>query len=115
MPKVRTDWIEVIVDAGEPTTGWQVMLDLRVPNSSGGGNTPAILKLSTGAGTLQVGLPTVNGPDFGIGTNVPKSMMNFTPRNYVFDVKRIDGGRDEDLVGTVDYRFDPPISEQGVA
>jgi hypothetical protein len=113
MPKINADWVQVILDAGEPTTGWSVEMHLRTAASA----SPAIAKFSTGAGTLLVGQATESGATHGIAVNATKAQMNFAAGTYLFDIIRTDGGRNTDLLDgdIIQWSFIDPITVQGLS
>jgi len=101
MPYVNSDWkgevIPVLDLAGAAlsTTGWSCEMHIR----SAAGVSPALLILTTAAGTLLVGQATTYGSTNGIAVNVPAASMIMTPQSFVWDIKRTDGGRDEWVIG----------------
>ena len=69
----------------------------------------ALLKLSTAAGTLVTGQATPGGSSNGIRVNVAAALMTMDPQTFVWDVKRIDGGRNEWITGG-DGTFSMPVT-----
>ncbi len=112
MPKINADWVQVILDAGESTTGWSVEMHLR----SAAGASPAVAKFSTGAGTLLVGQAVASGATHGIAVNATKAQMAFAAGTYLFDILRTDGGRNTDLLDgeIIEWGFIDPITVQGL-
>jgi len=94
MPNINADWNDLILDAGEVTTGWAIEVHLR----TAAGATPAIKKFSTALGTIIVGQTAPSGATHGIQMDAAKTDMNFAAGTYVWDIIRTDGGRNEPLL-----------------
>lgn len=94
MPKVNTDWRDLIYEDADSTTGWSVEMHLR----TAAGAEPAIAKFSTAAGTMLVGQASPAGNTNGIRMNALKASMTFAAGTYYLDLIRTDGGRNEDLL-----------------
>lgn len=111
MPFTETDWkdetIPVVDAKGKPvpTGGWACEMHIR----SRPGMGSALLKLSTAAGTLVTGQATPGGSSNGIRVNVAAALMTMDPQTFVWDVKRIDGGRNEWITGG-DGTFSMPVT-----
>ena len=110
MPKVRRDWTAVF-DVGESTSGWEVEMHLR----SQPGQT-AVAKFSTADDTMLVGQAVDSGSTYGLAVNAAAADMDFAAGVYFADILRIDGGLNADVLAgaTIRFRFDEPITEQGV-
>ena len=115
MPHVFSDWkdeaIPLVDTAGAamPTTGWELEMHVRKKV----GASPAALKLKTSDGTLLTGQATASGTTNGIKPNVAASLMVMAPGSYVWDIKRLDGGRNEWLMGG-DLVFEEPVTVPGL-
>lgn len=112
MPKVRLDWNQLLYDAGESTTGWEVEMHIR----TAAGVSPAVAAFSTADGTLTVGQPTSAGIDYGISASAEAADMDFEAGTYVLDLVRTDGSRKEDLLDgdVIQWTFIAPVTEPGV-
>lgn len=115
MPYVNADWkgevIPVLDTAGAAisTTGWSCEMHIR----SQAGVSPALLILTTAAGTLLVGQATTYGSTNGIAPNVPAASMTMVAQSFVWDIKRVDGGRDEWVIGGTGL-FEQPVTVLGL-